>query len=193
MAKANKSFGYTDAFPSRFRDLADGKGCTMEEMAQAFSTTRQTVRNWQNGETIPDAKSICYIASFFSVTADYLLGLSDVKTPNIEVRAIADRTGLKEDAIIQLCVEKDVGGHEVAALVSYLAKNENSAELESLLDAMGNFDSLHKTVYVDSPNGHSYEIDSRSALKFIADGLFWKIFDSYREVQKNGSDCEAKK
>ncbi len=108
MAKANKSFGYTDAFPSRFRDLADEKGCTMEEMAQAFSTTRQTVRNWQNGETIPDAKSICYIASFFSVTTDYLLGLSDVKTPNIEVRAIADRTGLKEDAIIRLCVEKKI-------------------------------------------------------------------------------------
>lgn len=192
MAKANKSFGYTDAFPSRFRDLADEKRCTMEEMAQAFSTTRQTVRNWQNGETIPDAKSICCIASFFGVTADYLLGLSDVKTPNIEIRAIADRTGLKEDAIIQLCVEKDVGGHEVAALVSYLAKNENSAELESLLDAMGNFDSLHKTVYVDSPNGHSYEIDSRLALKFIADELFWKIFDSYREVQTNGTDCEAK-
>lgn len=192
MAKANKSFGYTDAFPSRFRDLADEKRCTMEEMAQAFSTTRQTVRNWQNGETIPDAKSICCIASFFGVTADYLLGLSDVKTPNIEIRAIADRTGLKEDAIIQLCVEKDVGGHEVAALVSYLAKNENSAELESLLDAMGNFDSLHKTVYVDSPNGHSYEIDSRLALKFIADELFWKIFDSYREAQTNGTDCEAK-
>lgn len=192
MAKANKSFGYTDAFPSRFRDLADEKGCTMEEMAQAFSTTRQTVRNWQNGETIPDAKSICYIASFFSVTTDYLLGLSDVKTPNIEVRAIADRTGLKEDAIIQLCVEKDTGGHEVAALVSYLAENENSAELESLLDAMWNFDSLHKTIYVDSPNGHNYEIDSRSALKFIADGLLWKIFDSSKEAQKNGSDREAK-
>lgn len=189
MAKANKSFGYTDAFPSRFRDLADEKECTMEEMAQAFSTTRQTVRNWQNGETIPDAKSICYIASFFSVTTDYLLGLSDVKTPNIEVRAIADRTGLKEDAIIRLCVEKDTGGHEVAALVSHLAENENSAELESLLDAMGN---LHKTIYVDSLNGHSYEIDSRSALKFIADGLLWKIFDSYKEALKNGSDCEAK-
>ena len=50
MAKANKSFGYTDAFPSRFRDLADEKGCTMEEMAQAFSTTRQTVKlaEWGN-------------------------------------------------------------------------------------------------------------------------------------------------
>lgn len=122
MAKANKSFGYTDAFPSRFRDLADEKGCTMEEMAQAFSTTRQTVRNWQNGETIPDAKSICYIASFFSVTTDYLLGLSDVKTPNIEVRAIADRTGLKEDAIIRLCVEKIPEGMKSPHLSAILLK-----------------------------------------------------------------------
>lgn len=66
MAKANKSFGYTDAFPSRFRDLADGKGCTMEEMAQAFSTTRQTVRNWQNGKQFQMQK-VFVISQVFSV------------------------------------------------------------------------------------------------------------------------------
>ena len=99
MAKTKKSFDYGDPFPSRFRNLIEKKRATLDALAAEFNTTRQTVSNWQNGVTVPDAVSICDIARYFGVTTDYLLGLTDVKTIETNVRAVAEYTGLSEDAI----------------------------------------------------------------------------------------------
>ena len=102
MAKTKKSFDYGDPFPSRFRNLIEKKGATLDALATEFNTTRQTVSNWQNGVTVPDAVSICDIARYFGVTTDYLLGLTDVKTIETNVRAVAEYTGLSEDAVKEL-------------------------------------------------------------------------------------------
>ena len=99
MAKTKKSFDYRDPFPCRFRNLIEEKGATLDALAAEFNTTRQTVSNWQNGATVPDAVSICDIARYFGVTTDYLLGLTDVKTIKTDIRAVAEYTGLSEDAI----------------------------------------------------------------------------------------------
>ena len=102
MAKTKKSFDYGDPFPSRFRNLIEKKGATLDALAAEFNTTRQTVSNWQNGVTVPDAVSICDIARYFGVTTDYLLGLTDVKTIETNVRAVAEYTGLSEGAVKEL-------------------------------------------------------------------------------------------
>lgn len=47
MAKTKKSFDYGDPFPSRFRNLIEKKGATLDALATEFNTTRQTVSNWQ--------------------------------------------------------------------------------------------------------------------------------------------------
>ena len=99
MAKTKKSFDYKDPFPVRFRELIEKKGATLDSLAAEFHTTRQTVSNWQNGATVPDAISICEIAKFFGVTTDYLLGLTDVKTVETDLRAVSEYTGLSEDAL----------------------------------------------------------------------------------------------
>lgn len=119
MAKTKKSFDYKDPFPSRFRDLSEEKGATLDALAVEFKTTRQTVSNWQNGATVPDAVSICDIARYFGVTTDYLLGLTEVRTIETDARAVAEYTGLSEDAVKVLsnpynphlqCKINDVGG-----------------------------------------------------------------------------------
>lgn len=106
MAKTKKSFDYEDPFPKRFRKLIEKKGATLDSLATEFHTTRQTVSNWQNGATVPDAISICEIAKYFGVTTDYLLGLTDSKSPEITKRAITDATGLSDDAVDALCKRK---------------------------------------------------------------------------------------
>lgn len=99
MAKTKKLFDYNAPFPTRFRSLFDEKGVTRDVLAVKFNTTRQTISNWMNGDTIPDAVSICEIARYFGVTTDYLLGLTDVRTVETDVRAVAEYTGLSEDAV----------------------------------------------------------------------------------------------
>lgn len=99
MAKQNKKFNYDDAFPKRFRELIKYRNVTFDVLAEAFSTTRQTVSNWQAGSTVPDAISISMIADYFGVTTDYLLGKTDASTVKMDLRAAAEYTGLEEDAV----------------------------------------------------------------------------------------------
>lgn len=102
MAKTKKSFDYDSPFPSRFRNLIEEKGETLDALASEFNTTRQTVSNWQNGATVPDAVSICEIARYFGVTTDYLLGLTEVKTIETDVRAVAEYIHLSDKAVTLL-------------------------------------------------------------------------------------------
>lgn len=102
MAKAKKSLEYNAPFPKRFRALIGESGATLDALATEFQTTRQTVSNWQNGATVPDALSICMIAKYFNVTTDYLLGLTDARTVDTDLRAVADYTGLSEKAVQKL-------------------------------------------------------------------------------------------
>ena len=100
MAKQNKTFEYNAPFPTRFRNLCDEREKTRVELAEEFNVSRQTITNWQNGATVPDAISICEIAKFFGVTTDYILGLTEIKTlKNLNVREISDCTGLSEKAV----------------------------------------------------------------------------------------------
>lgn len=108
MAKTKKSFDYKDPFPVRFRELIEKKGATLDALAAKFNTTRQTVSNWQNGVTVPDAVSICDIAQYFGVTTDYLLGLTDVKTIETDVRAVAEYIHLSDKAVAMLHESNDL-------------------------------------------------------------------------------------
>lgn len=99
MAKQNKKFNYDDVFPTRFRELIKYRNVTFDVLAEAFSTTRQTVSNWQAGATVPDAISISMIADYFGVTTDFLLGKTDAATVKMDLRAVAEYTGLDEAAV----------------------------------------------------------------------------------------------
>lgn len=99
MAKQNKKFNYDDVFPTRFRELIKYRNVTFDVLAEAFSTTRQTVSNWQAGATVPDAISISMIADYFGVTTDFLLGKTDASTVKMDLRAVAEYTGLDEAAV----------------------------------------------------------------------------------------------
>ena len=45
------------------------------------------------------ASELRIYAKFYGVTCDYLLGITEVKSPDIDTRAICDRTGLSDEAV----------------------------------------------------------------------------------------------
>lgn len=128
MAKQDKTFGYNDPFPTRFRNLCDEWEKTRVELAEEFNVTRQTITNWQTGFTVPDSKNLRDIARYFGVTTDYILGLTEIKTlNNLDVREISDCTGLSEKAVQALkrlhnCNDES---HEHKLLVGLTAFLEN--------------------------------------------------------------------
>jgi transcriptional regulator with XRE-family HTH domain len=70
--------------------------------------------NWCNDLKTPTIDALAKIASYFKVSADYLLGLSQAQTTNIELKAICEYTGLSEDALESLnFIKHELAGPEL--------------------------------------------------------------------------------
>ena len=71
------------SFDKSFKRLRKQKNLTQESFCPAFkektgiSVTVTTVRNWEQGRSIPHLNDLIQLAAFFDVSVDYLLGLSD--------------------------------------------------------------------------------------------------------------------
>lgn len=95
------------AFSSRFLQLCAQEEKALSQWGAIFHTTRQTISNWQTGESVPDIIKLADIAQYFGVSTDYLLGLSDTKSPDAGAKAAVEYTGLSEEAVERLHIGLD--------------------------------------------------------------------------------------
>ena len=58
---------------SKIRNARNEAGCTQERAAEALGVSRQTVSNWENGQSYPDIQSVLLISEIFDVSVDNLL------------------------------------------------------------------------------------------------------------------------
>jgi len=68
-------------FGERLAQLRENKDMNQRELAEALGVTRGAVSMWEIGQRTPDSNTLQKIASFFNVSIDYLLGLTDDPTP----------------------------------------------------------------------------------------------------------------
>ena len=66
------------------KSLRMSRGLNQVEMAKIFGVTKQSVSNWENGNIMPSIDMLVKIASYFSVSTDYLLGLSEKHALNTD-------------------------------------------------------------------------------------------------------------
>ena len=67
--------------------------------ANDLGISRGALSFYEHGKRKPDADVLYEICKYFGVSADYILGLSDVKTTDINFKSVCDYTGLNEEAI----------------------------------------------------------------------------------------------
>ena len=84
-------------FTKRFRELRGDRDNT--EFAQFLGISRQTVGFYCNGDRIPDALVLRQICEKCNVSADWLLGLADERTPDTNLKAVSRFTGLSVEAV----------------------------------------------------------------------------------------------
>lgn len=85
-------------FQGRFNELRQGYK-SQKEFAEFLGISRPTVGFYENGDRFPDALALKNIAKKCNVSADWLLGLTDVKTTDADLKAVCEYTGLSEMAI----------------------------------------------------------------------------------------------
>ena len=88
-------------FGNRLREIIEKRKKETGQNLRAVAKDLD-VSDWQNGNKTPRGDSIAKLAKYFGVSADYLLGLTEAQTVDTDLRAVADYTGLTENAILAL-------------------------------------------------------------------------------------------
>lgn len=102
----------------RFIEIRTQNGMTQEELSKSLEVALQTIKNYEkagsqnvrdpiNGDRINaiagmKIETLFKMAKKFNVSADYLLGLSDIATPNLNVQEMHKMTGLTEENVTSL-------------------------------------------------------------------------------------------
>ena len=81
-------------FSERVKELRLSLGINQVEFGRRLNVSKQCVSNWENGNIQPSIDMLRKIAEKFSVSADYLLGLDDIRT--------IDATGLTSEQILHI-------------------------------------------------------------------------------------------
>ncbi len=114
------------------KELREQANESQEQLANALNApNRETIARWENGSRDLKREHIIAIAQHFNVSSDYLLGLSEVKSPNNDIKIACKVTGLSQGAIhnlqyinykdnISLGINKDILNSLIESLNNYL-------------------------------------------------------------------------
>ncbi len=83
---------------TRLRDLLTDIG----QVRQALGVSSQAINQWKLGESRPSLENLCKIADMYGVSTDYLLGRTEMKSPDTSIQAVSQTIGLSESAVLKL-------------------------------------------------------------------------------------------
>lgn len=78
-----------EIFGARIKALRDSRGLDQQDIGNLFKMGKSTVSQWESGR-LPHPTIIAALATFFDVSTDYLLGLTNERNPGSGVQAIDD-------------------------------------------------------------------------------------------------------
>ena len=114
------------SFYKRFEMLCDERNMKPQalEMQKIAGVSSPAISGWKNKGALPKGEVLCRLANYFEVTTDYLLGLSEIRSPGIElteeemilIRTYRNATAQGRFNIIYACMaENQEKGHAIIA------------------------------------------------------------------------------
>ena len=64
-------------FSQRLKELREEKGLSIKMLAKELGVSDVAIGRWEKGLRVPNIDVLILVASYFNVSADYLLGLKD--------------------------------------------------------------------------------------------------------------------
>lgn len=71
-----------EIFQKRLNKLLKEKGITLQKLADEIQTTKVSISRYKNGHRVPDIVILYKIAKYFNISADWIIGLTDMKKPS---------------------------------------------------------------------------------------------------------------
>lgn len=78
---------------ARLRQLREGLGLVLQDVADLFETSRNVPSQWEGGAREPSYESLIKLADFYGVTTDWLLGREGAERDSPRVKQIKSRLG----------------------------------------------------------------------------------------------------
>ena len=79
----------------RISEVRNDHDDTQQSLADKLFVTIHTVRSWEQGKSSPSYEMLIKICNLYKVSADYLLGISDVR-PNYSQNKSSEKFSLEE-------------------------------------------------------------------------------------------------
>lgn len=129
------------------------------------------------------------LADFYGVSTDYLLGISNSRSRNTEIRTISNATGLSDKAILKLTLDKslvDKGIYDsndffYLSILNRLIESESFLDMTRLADAycrVTTDSSLHIDLDHLVPGLDDVSIQTAAFLKAVLSEYFFKIIEN---------------
>jgi len=167
----------------RIYDGLQEHGYTANSFDKKHGVSKTSILEYIRGNQVPSVLQLLKFAECFNVSTDYLLGLTDLKSPNNDFKTVHNLTGLTDDAIQGLQMYYDMvknRGFNVEKCsiakdfrtINYLLSDNNGFKLfNSLTDYL-----WFKEIYKNGINGETKIIDD--------DTNFEYLFKEHEEMQK---------
>lgn len=97
---------------NRIKELREEKHITQVRLSIELEVSQETISAYEKGKYYPSAKSLIKLSNIFGVSIDYMLGLSNIRTPSY-----ANALTSYEIHLLSLAHELDNNGRE--KLLSY--------------------------------------------------------------------------
>lgn len=154
-------------FSERLNLLMKEKGVTQTTLSDAVGITKQSISMYSNAHRVPDIDVFKKICEFFKVSADYLLGLSDVKSFDVEIKAISEKTGLSGKA-----VETLIGLESIETTLNKINKSQLKRYSYEVAETIGE-KNVNEIMNLDIENNVHFQTVFN---EFVADNRFYDFF-----------------
>lgn len=166
----------SNPFAVRLRVAMEFSGETQTSLAEKIGIKRQTIGVYCSGQSQPNADTIARIAKALGISADWLLGLTEM----VEKRDTSNDvfSFLSLEAVVALEIERNYGESSRAFFISQLL--EHGDELDRLITALkSKKDGIEITVDAPDCSIPEYlEIRMReTAAKSLVEYYFWRLAD----------------
>ena len=91
-------------FGERFKELRLEKGLTQQGLAEDFNKiyghtfSKPSISQYEHGKRTPENEALKNFASYFNVSIDYLLGVSDIRNNDVNI----EKQDLKRDLLTEI-------------------------------------------------------------------------------------------
>lgn len=186
----NKNFG------QRLKELRMENNETQQEASEIIGIHINTLKNYEKGDRVPNVNELIKIKKHYNVSYEYLLGESDIKSNDMDIKEINRIIGLSEKSIhlltkgrlksekrlvntINFIIEKEYKYQFIKVLNLFLmSRVETDRTIYKKLSEDVNFNSSDKLKYINS------SLALYDMLKCSLDRILYKMENDIREENK---------